>query len=161
MGSNICFKNGQTHNTGDVSPTLMWSGAPAGTMSYAISLHDTANGNTHWIMWDIPADVTSLPMKLPKGAMPGAPAPTGSKQRGASFAGGTTNPGYFGPGADFREYQFTLWAMKTSTLTVGATTPVNTMFSTTLPMNSIDHVTLPVCGDIDANCTGTCDYGGK
>jgi phosphatidylethanolamine-binding protein (PEBP) family uncharacterized protein len=88
-------------------------------MSFAIVLRDTANGNTHWLMWNIPGNVNMLAEMLPKGVMPGAPAPMGSMQRGASFAGGTTNPGYFGPGADFRRYDFELYAYKIDKLMVG------------------------------------------
>src|SRR2546430_11122610 len=51
-------------------------------------------------------------------------SPMGSVQRGSTFAGGTTNPGYFGPGAGgaARRYEFQLWPIKTAKLTAGATT---------------------------------------
>jgi|GEM_PF-4273578 len=62
---------------------------------------------------------------LPKGVMPVAPAPSGSRQRSASFAGGSSNPGYFGPGADFRRYDFELYALKVDKLIVGANTEAN------------------------------------
>ena len=54
----------------DVSPALSWSGAPAGTKSFAVICHDpdaplvSANGTygfVHWVHYNIPADVTSLP----------------------------------------------------------------------------------------------------
>ena len=63
---------------GDTSPPLSWSGAPAGTRSFALILDDPdAPGGTwvHWVLYDIPAAVTALPeggaKKLPAGAHEG------------------------------------------------------------------------------------------
>jgi phosphatidylethanolamine-binding protein (PEBP) family uncharacterized protein len=53
--------------TGDgtgISPPIEWSGAPAGTKSFAIVMDHLAPGNDmkcYWTLWDIPAEVTSLP----------------------------------------------------------------------------------------------------
>ncbi|RLP11774.1 YbhB/YbcL family Raf kinase inhibitor-like protein [Propionibacterium australiense] len=50
---------------GDVSPQLSWSGAPAGTKSYAVTMYDpdapTGSGFWHWVVANIPATCTSLP----------------------------------------------------------------------------------------------------
>jgi Raf kinase inhibitor-like YbhB/YbcL family protein len=47
-----------------MSPALAWSGVPAGTGSFAIVVHDPdaplLNGFTHWVLYGIPASVTSL-----------------------------------------------------------------------------------------------------
>ena len=60
----------------NVSPALSWSGAPAGTRSYAVTVFDpdapTGSGWWHWIAYDIPADVTDL--------AEGGPLPDGTRQ---------------------------------------------------------------------------------
>lgn len=67
-----------------VSPPLKWSGAPAGTKSYALIIDDPDAPDpakpqrtfVHWVIYDIPAGVTSLKegasQDLPDGARAGA-----------------------------------------------------------------------------------------
>ena len=56
--------------TGDGSGAtlpLTWKGAPAGTKSYALIMDHLAPGDemkSYWTMWDIPANVTSLPKNV-------------------------------------------------------------------------------------------------
>lgn len=52
----------------DLSPTLAWSGAPAGTASLALIVDDPdAPGGTwvHWVLFNLPGSLTALPEGVP------------------------------------------------------------------------------------------------
>ena len=98
----------------DTSPPLAWSGAPEGVASYALIVHDAdaAIGNgtddlLHWLVWNIPASVTSLAEHAPAKAQ----LPDGTRQISA------TGPYYRGPGAaasgPAHHYIFELFALDT------------------------------------------------
>lgn len=93
------------------APELNWTAGPAGTMSYAVCLHDVTFNNPHWCIWDVPAASLQLPGNLARTATLTTPA--GAKQK--SFSG--NDSGYMGPGAKGNVYQFRLYALKTATFT--------------------------------------------
>ncbi|HTV22980.1 MAG TPA: hypothetical protein VMG12_30025, partial [Polyangiaceae bacterium] len=101
----------------NVSPAINWTGAPAGTQSFAIALHDLTfiQGNspfTHWVMWNIPGNnLTGLPAELPQGVMPGVPA---ANTQQYSFP---DTRGYTGSGACGNVDEFVPYALSTPTFT--------------------------------------------
>lgn len=52
----------------DISPPLAWSGAPAGTKSFALIMDDPDASGTwvHWVLFDLPATANNLPENVPK-----------------------------------------------------------------------------------------------
>ncbi len=102
---------------GNLSPALTWSGAPAGTKSFVLTVYDpdapTGSGFWHWVVYNIPASVTALP----QGAGTPGKEPAGAVQANSDYGA----PGYGGPcppkGSTHR-YIFTLYALNTDKLGV-------------------------------------------
>ncbi|MFM6987283.1 MAG: YbhB/YbcL family Raf kinase inhibitor-like protein, partial [Arenimonas sp.] len=57
--------NGFGCSGGNISPALAWRNAPEGTKSFALTVYDpdapTGSGWWHWVVYNIPAKVNSLP----------------------------------------------------------------------------------------------------
>lgn len=108
-----------------LSPAISWSAGPSGTKSYALLLEDengVRDGKSivHWVVYNIPANVTALPDNLPKDGQLDSPA--GIRQ-GITITGST---GYVGPkprpNTGTHHYNFQLYALdKTLDLAAGAT----------------------------------------
>ena len=121
--------NGMGCTGRNVSPALRWSGAPPGTKSFALLLHDPdaptgGAGWWHWIAYDIPATTTEL--EKGAGKPDGSAMPAGAK----SVANDYGTPGYGGPcppeGDKPHRYIFTLYALPVDKLELpnGAHAPV-------------------------------------
>ena len=91
----------------DVSPELSWTGGPEGAAGYGIALVDNTQALIHWVIWDIPAGVSSLPANLEKTAEPDDPA--GAKQ---SLAYDGATRGWMGPcPQETHDYTIVLYAV--------------------------------------------------
>jgi hypothetical protein len=112
-------------NGENISPQLSWKNAPAGTNSFAITVHDpdapTGSGWWHWVVFNLPASVTQLASNA------GNPAkgltPKGSVQSitdyGKTGFGGACPP----VGDKPHRYIFTVYALKIKKLDLGSASP--------------------------------------
>jgi Raf kinase inhibitor-like YbhB/YbcL family protein len=109
------------------SPALNWTNVPAGTVAFVLHMHDmegtrnrTSDDQLHWLVWNIPGNVTSLPEGVPMGAQ----LQNGAYQTSASGAM------YRGPGAPAtaprHHYVFELFALDTKVDVQPATDPFET-----------------------------------
>jgi Raf kinase inhibitor-like YbhB/YbcL family protein len=80
------------------SPALAWRDAPEGTTSYALTVYDpdapTGSGFWHWAVYNIPADVTSLPAGAgTEGPLPDAAVVLPNELRSEEWTGAAPPPG--------------------------------------------------------------------
>lgn len=106
----------------NISPALHWTPGPKGTKSYAITVYDpdapTGSGWWHWVVYNIPADVTQLPEGA--GDPSGVAMPAGAVQGRTDFG----SPGFGGAcppqGDKAHRYIFTVHALKADKLELPA-----------------------------------------
>jgi Raf kinase inhibitor-like YbhB/YbcL family protein len=109
---------------GNRSPHLKWQDVPAGAKSFAVLCFDpdapTGSGFWHWVVVNIPAHVTEMP--LDAGNPASAKLPAGALQVRTDFG----KPGYGGPcppeGDHPHRYLFTVHAVSMDKLPVTADT---------------------------------------
>lgn len=126
----------------NISPSLTWAGAPAGTRSFALTVYDpdapTGSGWWHWTVFNIPQEVTALP----RGASGTEKMPQGTVEGRTDFG----QPGYGGacppPGKPHR-YIFTLHALKVEKLAVDETASA-AMLGFNLSANTLETAKLTV-----------------
>jgi len=95
----------------NISPALAWSGEPSGTRSFALIMDDPdapAGTWNHWLVWDIPESVHSLPQHYRRSR----PAHSGTNDFGTTGYGGPCPPKGHGP----HRYFFRLYALDTPKL---------------------------------------------
>lgn len=102
------------------SPELHWTAAPADTKSFAVTLYDpdapTGSGWWHWVVYNIPASIHSLPPNA--GSVDGKYLPAGAVQGVTDFGqrgfGGACPP----IGSKPHRYILTVYALKVAALPV-------------------------------------------
>jgi Raf kinase inhibitor-like YbhB/YbcL family protein len=107
----------------NVSIPLTWKNVPAGTKSFALSIvdpHPVAQNWVHWLVIDIPKEVTSIEEGASKKKMP-----PGSTELKNSFG----DVGYGGPqppkGTGDHPYVVTLYALSVEKLELGVNTSLS------------------------------------
>lgn len=104
---------------GNISPQLSWADAPKETVSFALVAHDPdapkANGWYHWIILNIPSDVTSLKA----GQQINHPMLQFRNDFGGVTYGGACPP----KGHGIHHYNFTVYALPVKLLPSPNTTP--------------------------------------
>ncbi len=99
-----------TADGANVSPPLAWNSIPEGTKSIALICDDPdAPMGTwiHWVMYNLPGDLTGLPENVPSGENP----PTGGKHGITDF--GTYGYGGPAPPSGTHRYFFKIYALDT------------------------------------------------
>lgn len=91
------------------SPELSWSGAPSGTKSFVLIVHDPdapmSGGFTHWLVYNIPPNVNGVPENAPaQDQLPGG---------GIQGKNSSGKYGYMGPcpPSGTHRYNFKLYAL--------------------------------------------------
>jgi len=99
------YKLGRQCSGENYSPPLEWKGMPEGTQSLLLTVIDPDGGNwVHWVLANIPSDITSLPEEI------GGPAIgiAGTNDFGEIGYGGPCPP------SGTHHYVFTLYALDTT-----------------------------------------------
>ena len=123
---------------GNLSPQLSWSGAPAATKSFAVTMIDHSvppTGWSHWIVVNLPPSVKALPR--------GAKLPAGARALVSDFG----DAYYDGPcppaGSGVHLYAVTVWALPTAAALVPASGSAKSL-EAALARAALDHATISV-----------------
>jgi Raf kinase inhibitor-like YbhB/YbcL family protein len=115
LKANETIPTDHTADGKNLSPALMWSGAPAATKQFALICDDPdvpmPGGFVHWVVYKIPGTAKGLPAELPMDATLTAPADIAGTIQGIS---GFRRAGYRGPApppGKPHHYTFTVYAL--------------------------------------------------
>lgn len=129
-------------NAKNMSPRLEWKNPPEGTKSFALTFYDkdapTGSGFWHYVVFDIPADVT----KFEEGDLAQAKIPAGAVESNTDAG----KPGFFGPCPPVgrkHTYAYTVYALKVDKLGVPANSPA-AYVGFNLWMNTLDKASFTV-----------------
>jgi len=106
----------------NLSPALKWTAGPTGTKSYSINVYDpdapTGSGWWHWVVYNIPAEVTQLAAGAgdPSGKLLPPAALQGRNDFGSHAFGGACPP----KGDKPHRYVFTVHALRIEKIDVPA-----------------------------------------
>jgi Raf kinase inhibitor-like YbhB/YbcL family protein len=125
-----------------LSPRIVWSGAPAGTRSFALSVTDPdlppefrfPRAFAHWLVFDIPATIR----ELPEGASRTKLLPAGARELNSDYVTFSIpgfGRGYGGPWPPDRahRYVFTLYALTAETLSLAPDADLAAFSAAVLP----------------------------
>lgn len=127
----------------NISPHLNWEDfKPEGTKSYAVTIHDpdapTTSGWWHWLVYNIPANITELKEGASKTAENKMPegAEEAFTDYGSTGFGGACPP----KGDEAHHYNVTIYALKTDKLDLDPKTTAGAKLTYMLNVNAIDKV---------------------
>lgn len=132
--AHVCTQRGGTNT----SPQLAWTGAPAGTLSYAVVLTDKSNMLVHAVIYDIPGSLTGLPVDVDKVYAP--PDVAGAHQT-LGYDGATR--GYLGPcPPNAHTYEFAVHALSVAALPGATMATTRAAAVTAITANELGVATL-------------------
>jgi Raf kinase inhibitor-like YbhB/YbcL family protein len=121
----------------NLPPALFWSGAPAGTRSFALTMIDldvTPSGWSHWLVVDLQPNVTFL-------ARGAKILPLGARGIVSNF-GGTSYDGPCPPaGSGTHHYRLTVWALPIESLPLAADAKASDV-TNLLDKLALDHASI-------------------
>jgi len=101
-------------------PHMVWTGGPAGIVTFAMILHDadahpgrTATDNIHWLLWNIPAEATEIPEGSPSAPIAGAVTGHNSSPQPPGFSKEAAFAPPCAPVGNPHHYTFELLALDT------------------------------------------------
>ena len=109
----------------NVSPDLAWTGAPAATRSFVLTMIDMDVKPalwSHWLVVDLPSSATSLAEGVKA-------LPAGARGVVSNFGAAIYNGPCPPSGTGLHHYRFTIWAMPSATTAIAADEPADAVIA--------------------------------